>query len=77
MKLEASRVRMALPETGIPVRAMVDGGWESVDIAHLTRESLWLWLTSLKPDAARSTVLAILGHDHTNTESLPREPERA
>ena len=40
-----SWVRMALPETWIPVRAMVDGGWESVDIAHLTRESLWLRLT--------------------------------
>jgi hypothetical protein len=66
----------SLSLTGIFVRAKGQHGWGSYDIALLTRESLWQWLTSLRPDAARATVLALLGHDHTNTEALPREPER-
>ena len=74
---DANRLRIADTfTTGIFVRAKIDELWDSVDIAHLTRESLWLWLTSLKPDAARTTVLALLGHDPTDTDSLPREPER-
>lgn len=56
--------RKTLGETGIPVRGMrADGqGWDSIDIAHLTRESLMLWLRH-RPGLALRTVLALLGHD--------------
>jgi hypothetical protein len=64
-------------ETGFFVRAKLpNGAWESVDIVKLDRASLWLWLTSLTPDGARRTVLALLGHDHTATELLPRVEEK-
>jgi len=71
--LVADERRLDGAETGIPVRARTEKGWDAVDIAHLTRESLWQWLTSKSPDYCRSVVLALLGHDHhTDVSNLPR-----
>jgi len=58
--LHVDDARMHLPETGIYVRAMVDGRWVSADIAHLERASLVEWLT--KSDRASQVVLLLLGH---------------
>jgi hypothetical protein len=41
--LVADERRLGGQETGIPVRARTESGWDAVDIAHLTRESLWQW----------------------------------
>lgn len=74
MELQVDPDRASVPDsTGIYIRAKRDGRLESVDIGCLTRESLWYWLTTLKPDQVRATVLAILAHDHhTDLDKLPR-----
>jgi hypothetical protein len=58
--------RTDLPETGIFVRAKNTAGeWDSIDIAHLTRESLFDWLRSRGGDNpwAENTVAILLGHE--------------
>jgi hypothetical protein len=57
--------RTEVPETGIYVRAKsLLGKWDSVDIAHLTQQSLLDWLRSRGGDNlwAENTVLLLLGH---------------
>jgi len=53
--------------TGIYVRAKVGERWGNADIAELDADSLYRWLRSRGGDNpwAESTVLALLGHDHT------------
>jgi len=56
--------RLGLQHTGIFVRGRrTTGEYGSIDIMHLTRDSLIDWLESRKDvDLARNTVLLILGH---------------
>jgi hypothetical protein len=69
MELKVSKKRWKhsrLPATGIFVRAMLpDGSWDSVDISHLTAESLLEWLRSRggKNAWAENVVLTMLGHN--------------
>jgi hypothetical protein len=55
--------RMGLAETGVFVRATLDGKWGSHDIAHLTRNSLLRWLRSRGGENlwAENTVMILLG----------------
>lgn len=57
--------RLALGPTGIYVRALLDGHYESVDIAHLERESLQAWLRSRGGENswAETVVMLLLGHE--------------
>jgi len=48
-------------EVGIFVRAMVGQRWGSVDIAHLSKESLLVWLAD-NPRRPAQVVLLLLGH---------------
>ena len=64
--LQISEARRGLGETGIFVRAQNSvGGWESVDIVELEKESLLAWLKSRGGDNpwAESVVLILLGHE--------------
>jgi hypothetical protein len=67
LKLETDPRRIGRHQdaTGILVRAKGPQGWDSFDIAELTRASLLTWLRS-QGDAANSlaenTVLILLGH---------------
>ena len=55
--------------TGIFVRALNNGHWESVDIAHLTKESLLSWLKSRGGDNpyAENVVGVLLGHGNLHS----------
>ena len=68
MTYKADPDRMSLPETGIPVRALLaNGSWGAVDIAHLDRTSLDAWLRSRETiDWPIDVVMILLGH--------PRKP---
>lgn len=61
--------RETLEEAGIPIRAIRTsiGAWDAVDIAHLDRSSLVLWLRSRGGSNlwAENTVLVLLGHPPT------------
>jgi hypothetical protein len=61
--MTVDETRLDQPVTGIPVRCMVNGRWQPVDINHLDTESLIEWLDE-SPHRARNTVLALLGHDY-------------
>jgi hypothetical protein len=67
-ELRCDPKRESTPETtstGIYVRAMKDGKWESVDIYELDLPSLMLWLRSRGGDNpwAENTVAILLGHE--------------
>lgn len=65
--IDPSRVINAIGDTGIYVRAQnSDGGFESVDIAVLTKESLLTWLHGRggKNKWAEDVVGILLGHGH-------------
>lgn len=64
MDLIFDSARADFPSTGIFVRARVGSKWDSVDIIHLTEESLLSWLRSRGGDNpwAESVVLLLLGH---------------
>ena len=64
--LRVSSDRMALRESGVPVRAIgLDGKWGSHDIAHLDRNSLHKWLRSRggKNLWAENVVFILLNHN--------------
>ena len=65
MEYKVDPARMKRPETGIYIRATLNGDWGRHDLAHLDRDSLVWWLDS-KAGLARSTVLAFLGHNHVD-----------
>ena len=56
--------RAHLPEAGIFVRALdADGHWDSVDIAHISRDSLIDWLRSRDSiEWPINVVMTILAH---------------
>ena len=87
MDLCVDATRVNLPETGIYVRALTGnpqfggGVWGSHDIAHLTRESLLVWLRSRGGENAwaENVVGILLGHGHIVNGGpiaiTPGEPE--
>lgn len=62
--LRVDVTRRHRPETGIPIRAIVpDEGWDSVDIAHLSKASLDRWLRSRgSGELAIQVIMVMLGH---------------
>jgi len=68
MTFHVDSERTSLKETGIYIRATLNGKWESHDLAHLDRESVLLWLRDRQQDMAsprsraEQTVLILLGH---------------
>lgn len=65
MELKVDPARDEL-HTGIFVRAKnAEGGWDSVDIAELDRDSLHAWLRSRGGENlwAENCVMQLLGHD--------------
>jgi len=69
MDLHADPNREHLPETGIYVRAKRDLRWDSVDISHLGKDSLLIWLRSRggRNPLAEDTVGILLDHGHLTT----------
>lgn len=67
--LQADPDRANYRMTGIYVRAVNTAGkWDSVDIAHLDRESLDAWLRSRGIDWPVWVAMFLLGHPiHDNT----------
>lgn len=63
LRADASRIYHA-KATGVVVRALHHGTWVTVDIAHLDRESLLVWLRSRggRNRLAEQLVLRLLGH---------------
>ncbi len=61
-ELLVDKTRAVLSQTGIYVRAQMNGVHGSYDIAVLDKASLLSWLHS-EPDLAENTLLAMLGHD--------------
>lgn len=61
---DLTRVQVVQFQTGIFVRAKIEGKWANVDIGQLTRDSLLAWLrTDGVPDTlAEKAVLILLGH---------------
>ncbi|HZU84382.1 MAG TPA: hypothetical protein VE987_15740 [Polyangiaceae bacterium] len=55
------------PNTGILVRAEWPGGAQfmNADIAWLTRDSVLEWLRDRDERFLKSTILLLLGHEHT------------
>ena len=66
VKLQADPKRAYHRDTGIYVRAELDGKFDNFDIADLTAESLLKWLRSRGGDNswAENTVGMLLGHKH-------------
>lgn len=64
MELKVDSKRLKQFETGIFVRATLDGKWGSYDIADLEKESLLDWLRSRGGDNpwAEDVVGILLGH---------------
>ena len=71
LKVDASRLKeYENSRTGIYVRAQLpDGDWDSVDIVHLTSESLLEWLRSRGGDSpyAEDVVGILLGYGHLHS----------
>lgn len=63
-KTDPKRIGRHQETTGIMVRARGPQGWDSFDIAELTRDSLiaWLRIEGDKNPWAESVVLILLGH---------------
>ncbi len=61
--LQVDPRRTGTPETGVYVRAQLQGAWGSHDIAHLTAASLLDWLRSGgRSELAEDLVGMLLGH---------------
>jgi hypothetical protein len=60
--LRADPARAGGPESGIYVRAMRDGHWDSVDIAQLDTASLDAWLSRGDDQFRVKVVRILLGH---------------
>ena len=74
-KLEVADHSKIDRNAGVMIRVASRFGSMPTDIAFLTLESLWLWLTSLPADEVRHVVLDMLGHDTTDIAELPRGQE--
>lgn len=63
-KLYFDEKRENYPGTGIFVRAIRNEKWDSIDLAHLTKESLLDFLKDKPKDWSINTVGILLGHGH-------------
>lgn len=61
--MQADPQRLHLAETGIYIRAKINGKWSAVDLAHLDRESAKDWLES-NNERSHAVALILLGHAH-------------
>lgn len=63
--------RENLPETGVPIRAIIDDRWSTVDVVHLDKPSLKSWLRSRgeKNAWAEDFVFILLGHERGSVEA--------
>ena len=68
LELVRDEERIELPETGFYVRARTPNGHGAVDIAHLTRESLYGWLVTGGNMRMLRITMALLGH---TTDGFP------
>jgi hypothetical protein len=78
LKVDPKRYRK-FGETGIFIRATLEGKWKSVDIADLDKESLLAWLKSRDGNNkyAEDVVGILLGHGHLHPIPQDENPKEA
>lgn len=72
MNYEVDKNRYGKYNTGIYVRATLNGRWGSYDVGDLSASSLFDWLRSRggKNEWAENVVSILLNHDHTEWQAV-------